>query len=263
MSNVILRFRRRWWRPARIAPFHRKHRERLCPLDQCVALQRKAHAALRLTDPLKPTKTVRKGTALADRELAARLGGEDFGEWSPEIEAVDWLVRWVSQLRPRRIVEFGSGRTTVCWCVILTRVHGPDGFRILSIDEDPENVDRTNSRLAGLPGRDSCRIVHAPLLPAVVGGHETFRYDIDVVDAKHFEWLGPADFVFVDGPYANGPCRYGTLPAVRSRVRPGAAFVLHNALRDKELLTATVWADDGLKIEGVLTVGQGLTIGRF
>jgi hypothetical protein len=75
--------------------------------------------------------------------------------------------------------------------------------------------------------------------------------------------LGAADLIFVDGPFADGPCRYGTLAQVRSYLAPGARLVLDDALRDKELLTAKLWAQDGVVVEGLITRGQGLMIGRI
>jgi predicted O-methyltransferase YrrM len=260
--RLINALRRRWWTYARIAPFHARHREQPCPLNKCLRLLERARLALSHADPLKPKSVIRKGRHLQDPELAIRLQDEDFGGWSPQIEAVDWLIRLLVKDKPRRVLEFGSGRTTVCLSVILTRLHGPDGFRLLSLDQDTENVERASKRLAGLPGLPSCRIVHVPLIPAAIDEQQTSVYDLNDVDPQHFAWLGQADFVFVDGPYAKGPCRYGTLPKVISHVRVGARFVLDDALRDKELLTGALWARDGLKVEGIVTIGQGFMIGR-
>jgi len=245
-----------------IAPFHARYRDRPCPLDKGLDLQRKARNALHIANPLRPASEIRKGRDLHDSELADRLRDEDFGGWSPRIEAVDWLVERLADERPRRVLEFGSGRTTVCLCVILTRLHGPDGFRLLSLDQDLDNVERARSRLVGLPGLASCRIVHVPIIPAVVDGQRTSAYDLETIDAQHLDWLGQAEFVFIDGPYAEGPCRYGTLPKMRPHVKPGARFVLDDALRDKELLTGALWAQEGVRVEGILTLGNGLMVGR-
>lgn len=217
---------------------------------------------LRYDNTLQPTPVIRKGVALKDAELAERLASEDFGGWSPQVEAVDWLIGYLADVQPRRMLEFGSGRTTVCWTVMLTRLFGPDGFRLLSIDQDPENVERASKRLEGIPGAESVRIVHAPLVSATVDGLATRTYSLKHL-SEQFAWLGPAEFVFVDGPYAEGPCRYGTLPAARPHIQKGARFVLDDALRDKELLTGTLWAKDRMHVEGVLTIGQGLILGRL
>jgi hypothetical protein len=252
--------RRRWW-THKIEKFHALYCRQPALLTQCIQLQRQAARVLGNADPLMLPSLIRKGQCLRDSELAARLSGEDFGGWSPPVEEIDWLVDVLYQERPRLVLEFGGGRSTVCLCVILHRIHGTNGFRLLSLDQDPENVERATNRLHGLDGRSSCRIVHVPLTPTVVDGRSTFFYDLDKLDSEHFAWLGKAEFVFIDGPFANGPCRYGTLPKVRAQLTLGARFVMDDALREKELVAGALWAQEGIVVEGVLTLGQGLMVG--
>jgi predicted O-methyltransferase YrrM len=253
------RKRRIWTR--KIESFHTQYLHRPAPLSECIQLQQQAARVLRNADPLMPPSVIRKGQCLRDSELADRLSGEDFGGWSPQIEQIDWLVDFLYAERPRTVLEFGSGRSTVCLCVMLNRIHGADGFRLLSLDQDPENVARATNRIDGLDGRSSCRVVHVPLTPAIVNDRSTFFYDIEKMDSGHFRWLGKADFVFIDAPYADGPCRYGTLPKVRSYLAPGARFVLDDALREKELTAGALWAQEGIVVEGVHTIGQGMMVG--
>lgn len=258
--RVLRRIRGLSW-TRRIEKFHARSRERPAPLGECLDLERRATPALG-PDPLKPRDVIRKGRYLRDDELASRLAEEDFGGWSPPIEEIDWLVEVLNRQRPRFVLEFGSGRSTVVFCVILNRLHGASGFRVLSLDQDHENVERATGRLDGLPGRSSCRILHVPLAPAVVAGKPTACYDIDGAPREHFAWLGKAEFVFVDGPYAEGPCRYGTLPMVRTHLAPGARFVMDDALRGKELVAGARWQAEGIVVDGVLALGQGLMVGH-
>jgi hypothetical protein len=252
--------RRRLW-TRKIEKFRAQYSRQPALLTQCIQLQRRATQVLGNANPLLPPESIRTGQCLRDSELATRLGGEGFGGWSPPVEEIDWLVDLLYQERPRVVLEFGSGRSTVCLCVILHRLHGADGFRLLSLDQDLENVARAANRLRGLDGRSSCRIVHVPLTPAVIDGKSTFFYDLDKLDSEHFAWLGKAEFVFVDGPFADGPCRYGTLPKVRAQLAPGARFAMDDALREKELVAGALWAQAGIAVEGVLTLGQGLLVG--
>jgi hypothetical protein len=190
------------------------------------------------------------------------LRGVELGEWSLTVSTIDWLVDFLYRQRPRVVLEFGSGVSTACLCVILHRLHGPDGFRILSLDQDPRFVGLTLERLRGLDGYPCCRVVHVPLTPAVVDGRATVFYDLDHLDRGHFNWLGKAQFVLIDGPFADGPCRYGTLPKVRAQLAPAARFVMDDALREKELAAGALWAREGIVVEGVLTLGPGLMVGR-
>jgi predicted O-methyltransferase YrrM len=252
----------RWWKRARIASFYARHKERPCPLETWVTLQHKSERLLGYPDPLFPPAVIRKGRCLSDPGLSKLLAEEDIGQWSPQVDAIDFLVRLIGEEKPRRVLEFGSGLTTMCLAVALTRLHGPDKFRLLSIDQDAENIERASQRLQSLPGMASCRLVHVPLKPAVVEGIETSHYNFEALDPQHFVWLGKADFVFIDGPFATGPCRYNTLPSVRPHLQPGARFIYDDALRGKGALIARLWDQQGIRVEGVITVGQGFMVGR-
>jgi hypothetical protein len=177
------------------------------------------------------------------------------------VETIDWLVDVLDQKRPRVVLEFGSGVSTAVLCVILQRLHGVDGFKVLSVEQDANEVRRTQDRLKGLQGRSSCRIVHVPLIPAVVANQPTLVYDIDKMSHEHFAWLGKAEFVLIDGPFSEGPCRYATISKVHAYLAPGAYFVLDDALREKELIAGALWAQEGIVIEGVFTVGEGVMSG--
>jgi hypothetical protein len=81
------------------------------------------------------------------------------------------------------------------------------------------------------------------------------------MDREHFTWLGKAEFVLIDGPFSEGPCRYGTLPQMRAQLVSGVRFAMDDAFREKELLVGHLWAQEGIVINGVLTLGQGVMVG--
>jgi hypothetical protein len=252
---------RRWTR--KIERFRARHRQRPAPLPLCIQLQRCITQVFENTISLAPpgTPLIGKGECLRDSELANMFRGVDIGVWSLTLDIIDWLVDFLYRERPRLVLEFGSGVSTACLCVILHRIYGTDGFRLLSLDQDLSCIGLTLERLQGLDGRSSCRVVHVPLTPAVVDGRSTFFYDLDQLDREHFNWLGKAEFVLIDGPFADGPCRYGTLPKVRAHLAPGARFVMDDALREKELVAGSLWGPEGIVVQGVLTLGQGLMVG--
>jgi len=127
--------------------------------------------------------------------------------------------------------------------------------------QDPREAERTRDGLRRLDATSfSCRVVCAPLIPAVVDGRATFFYDVRLC-REHFAWLGKAEFVFIDGPFSEGPCRYGTLSRVREHLVPGARFVMDDALREKELAAGALWAREGIVVDGVLTLGEGIMVG--
>jgi hypothetical protein len=246
----------------RIRDFRQRHLKDPAALEDCVRLHEHTETVLGKNALLPDLKqTVQKGDSLRDKQLAAMYRGIELGEWSLTADIIDWLVDFLHQQRPRSVLEFGSGVSTACLCAVLQEIHGPDGFKLLSLEQDPDYEARTKNQLCDLGGGLSCRVVHVPLTPALVDGSPTFFYDIQRMDREHFWWLGKADFVLVDGPFSEGPCRYGTLPQVRAWLAPGARFAMDDALRRKELVAGVLWQKEGIEVQGILTLGQGLMIG--
>ena len=262
LLSLPQRIRRRWW-THKIERFRARYLRQPVPLERCIRLHRHVTRVFGNAEPLLPPwwQLIRKGECLRDSELAEMLRGVELGEWPLTVDIIDWLVDFLYQEQPHVVLEFGSGVSTACLCVVLHRLHGTDGFRLLSLEQDAKEVERTIDRLQGLNGRFSSRVVHVPLTPAVVDGRATFFYDIDKIDNEHFAWLGKAEFVLIDGPFSKGPCRYGTLSKVRARLVPGARFAMDDALREKELLVGALWAQEGIVVNGVLTLGQGVMVG--
>ncbi len=247
----------------KVERFRARHQQRPAPLSQCIQLQKRVTQFFQNTTLLLPPnkQLMGKGECLRDRELASIFHGVEIGEWSLSLHIIDWLVDFLYRERPRVVLEFGSGISTACMCVILRRIHGADGFRLLSLDQDVQCIEQTRERLHRLDCSSSWRVLHTPLIPAVVDGRSTFFYDIDHLAHEHFTWLGKAEFALIDGPFADGPCRYGTLPKVRAQLAPGARFVMDDALREKELVSGALWAREGIVVQGVLTLGWGLMVG--
>jgi len=144
---------------------------------------------------------------------------------------------------------------------VLFRIHN-NAFRLLSIEQQPGEITKYSNIINQLDCSSCCRIVYAPLIATNVGGRTTKTYDLASVSSEHFRWLGKSDFVLIDGPYAEGPCRYGTLAQCRSFLQSGAVFVLDDALREKELFAALNWVKEGIFVEGIYTLGAGIMIGH-
>lgn len=126
------------------------------------------------------------------------------------------------------ILECGSGLSTV---VLATVSRQP----VWSLEHDPEWRDRTQSALARY-GCLRAQVVWAPLRSY----GEFAWYDPPLA-------MMPRDFALVvcDGPPLGTPGgRYGLLPVMRSRVRPGGVVLLDDAGRDAEALVAERWVSE-------------------
>lgn len=250
-----------WWR--RIGLFRAMHRTRPASLRTCRRIQ--AHAEKRLGNPSAMTHSWRspRGGILfnQDADLSRMLQSVPLDGFSLHFEALEWLAKFLEAARPRVVLEFGSGYSTLLQCAVLERIHGPVGFRLLSFEQDVRFLEKTAELMKARPGRTSCRLAHAPLVPGAVAGRATSFYNLAGEAQEHLRWLGKAEFVFIDGPFAKGPCRYATLPAVRGFLAPGASFAMDDGLRGKELLVGSLWEEEGVQVEGVLTMGRGIVVG--
>jgi hypothetical protein len=194
------------------------------------------------------------------RELIARL---PTGGWSIRPETAHALAVLFQTTLPRRVLEFGSGASTVLLAALCAEA---GGGQVVSLDEKPSFAARTRLLLeeAGL-SRYATTLV-APVSATTVEGWSghIYRPERDAVRrALAGERVG---FVFVDGP-ANwlgrrGDCRFGTLPLARGFVADEAVFAADDALRRRDHGIVMRWRSlPYIDVCGILPVGRGLAVG--
>lgn len=123
------------------------------------------------------------------------------------------------------ILECGSGLSTV----VLAKVSRQP---VWSLEHDPRWRDSTQAALAA----HDCLQAQVLWAPLRSYGQYTW-YDPPLA-------MMPSDFTLVvcDGPPSGTPGgRYGLLPMMRSRVRPGCVMLLDDAAREAEALVAERW----------------------
>src|SRR5690606_28834647 len=112
-KRMLKRARRAHWE-RRLDRFRARHRGEPASVEECLKLVRSAATVLPGQNVLIPraSQGARRGALLKDRELAVLFADVEFGGWTLTVGATDWLVDYVSELRPRRVLEFGSGLST-------------------------------------------------------------------------------------------------------------------------------------------------------
>jgi hypothetical protein len=127
------------------------------------------------------------------------------------------------------VLECGSGLSTV----LLALLAGRRGIAIWTLEHDPHWLGETRRGLAqaGAPPARTCL---APLVPY-----------------HGFVWYAPPGMgtpppafglVVCDGPPGQTPGgRYGLMPVMRERIRPGAVILLDDAERDSEITMLERW----------------------
>lgn len=148
---------------------------------------------------------------------------------SPELAAA--LVGIIRRRCPGRVVELGSGASTVVMAYALEQYGSGN---LISLDHDETYRQKTLGQLRAHGLRAD--VFHAPLRAVTVEGQEKTWYDLPAIE-------GPIDLLVVDGPpYETEPmARYPAVPALLDRLAEDAVVVLDDAYRDDEAAALERW----------------------
>lgn len=155
--------------------------------------------------------------------------------------------------RPRVVVEFGSGISTVLIAKALER--NGEG-RLVSIDHSGGYLEQTRALLEaeGVAHRVELRV--GPLRPWRGGGSPWY-------DAAVLEGIEQADLVLVDGPPASSGrlARYPAGPEMAGLLRRGGLLLLDDVNRAAESRIARLWLEElPLRELHRLRSGKGLMV---
>lgn len=169
------------------------------------------------------------------REIEPRMPLPPVEAWALDPRVLVLVIRTLRARRPRSIVEFGSGISTL----LLGEVAHEIGARVSSFEHDAEWSRRVQAWIAqwGLDG--VAEIHHAPLRHDARDGRTW--YDRDVVAAA----LPTAGIglVLVDGPPLRTAraARAGALPAVIERLAEDATVFVDDCGRPQERKIVSDW----------------------
>lgn len=155
--------------------------------------------------------------------------------WAAGVDLAHYLYTLVAEQGRSRVLECGSGTTTVLLAYAASRL---GKGRIVSLEHDPRFADTTRRLLRERSLENWAEVINAPLVDVRLAG-ETWRwYAPEAIPA------GELDLLLVDGPPGNtGPqARYPALPLLADRLVQDALVVLDDAFRPEEKATAERWA---------------------
>ena len=112
------------------------------------------------------------------------------------------LAQLVTAYKPRCILEFGSGISTICLANLLDTLHGADleDACVYSVDHSDEYVEHTRQLLRQTQLEHRVRLLYAPIQPQTVLGNESKCYDLRGDVLRNFLGNCSPDFIVVDGP---------------------------------------------------------------
>ena len=171
------------------------------------------------------------GARLPDiHQLLARHGAAN-PNWSISAMAAFELFRRLTTLGAQRILDVGSGLSTVVEAIAAARTGG----RVVSLEHDPHQAARTRALLREAAVDHVAEVVVAPL-----------------VDISHLCGTGPwydgqprgtFDFIVVDGPPLATGGRIAVMPALARHRRPTWELWLFDAHRPDEKRCLLRWGE--------------------
>jgi predicted O-methyltransferase YrrM len=147
----------------------------------------------------------------------------------------------------RRVVELGSGMSTVLLARLLTQRRPRGGWRLASVEHDASWAQRVTDQLDRENIGRHVSVIHAPLVPHHLAAADLLWYDDAAVAAGLDAMLRGdlVDLLVVDGPPAfvagHGLARAPALPVFQHRLAPGATVVLDDIDRPGEQEVVRRW----------------------
>lgn len=192
----------------------------------------------------------------ADPHIAELTSDMPIGTWALDAATIDRLVELVRDQRPRAIVEFGSGTSTVVFAALLAEQQG-EALGVISFEQDAGWAARTREALRQR-GLEGAAVVSQ--LPLGNPGNGAPPGYLLTKEAAKLLRRHPPELVLVDGPtLESGASRLGAADLVAPFVRRDVTLLLDDALRDAELCVAEAWERRvDITVHGIRTTPKGL-----
>lgn len=168
--------------------------------------------------------------------------------WALAPDALRLLAALVAELRPRHVVEFGSGVSTL---VLAHSAASSGGVEISSVEHDPVYAARTGELLRQHDSEQHVSLHVVPLVARVRAGE---LHPLYLLDRAALASERPADLVLIDGPPAALGGRTGMLYQALDLSQAGTIVLLDDAERGPEREAVTWWEQ---------RLGDAVLIGRL
>lgn len=222
----------------------RTSRERFAQLHTSVLELEKTAGRLAKTNRQQLTHTIRDSTRQTEslvpifqRYPEVKLPMPSTGGFAIDSQALAHLLTLVEERQPQRILELGSGTSTI-WLGYLCRTFGT---KLISLDHLEYYLNLTRGAVVRHGLSDAVDTRLAPLETTECNGRSFEWYSSEAMAD-----LGEIDMLIVDGPpAATGPqARYPSLPKLIDHLAPHATVILDDAQRDDEDKIVVSWLKD-------------------
>lgn len=184
-----------------------------------------------------PSQTVELSRRYQQLVRHDRLMPAADGRWAVTAGTLVWLLDQVASGEVSRILECGSGASTV-WFAAALEERG-DGH-VFALESDPAFAEQTRSHLAKIGLSHRADVIDAPLVDLAVNGREPRPwYDLSGLPDAATD----IDLLLVDGPPGRlaQEVRYPAFPVLASRLAENAVVVLDDTIRPDEENIIDAW----------------------
>lgn len=199
-----------------------------------------------------------QATIWLHQALCPRLPLPPMTGWSACPEFAAELAALVLSRGPKRILEVGSGVSTLITAYALERNKGE--WQLISLDQDIDYADRTRETLARHRLATRTNVWHAPLVKYSLQGTSWEWYDLSKVPLPE-----DIELLIIDGPpNSTQPlARYPAMPLLLDRLSANAVIILDDANRASERGVVTRWLMEYPELEHTyLHTAKGTSIFR-
>ncbi len=198
-----------------------------------------------------------------DHPLRSIVGRKEWQSgWALSIPGLLWLWEHLQRVRPQRILEMGSGMSTLLFSLYASSHDSSTGepLRIVTLEHEKQWLDETIARLNVLETRDRVMLIHCDLADVPQSGSQRKCYSVDLELIRNlFGGQGP-QLVLIDGP-PGAVGRHETLPILEDLLDGEVEVLLDDADRPGEQEVIAYWTErfrDRLQYKGTLPAGDGL-----
>ncbi len=155
--------------------------------------------------------------------------------WAAFPELISSILGEVLTLKPKHIVELGSGSSTIITSYLLEDI---GAGKISSYDHDESYGEITRQRLRDHALDQFSTVFSAPLKSTTIDSNTYNWYDINLDEIDD-----PIDIIVVDGPPEKTQkyARYPALPYFYEKLSDKAVIILDDAGRDEEREIVEMW----------------------
>ena len=169
--------------------------------------------------------------------VTPRAAVPPLGGWAAAPDLALLLTDELLRVRPKTVVECGSGVTTLFLALAISQYELPT--RLVTLEHEEQYWAQTRALLDRHGVAQFADVRHAPLRATSLEGHRPPWYDDDAL-----EGVQDVGLLFVDGPpgIVGGHARRPALPLLKDRLAPTCTVILDDMHRVDEQQVADEWA---------------------